>query len=96
MAKRSTSSSSLTQFRRMSPGKFGRARRRAAALFAISRYRGGYAEVDCGRYPVKRVMGEPCVVEADIFRDGDHVLHAVIKWRARANAILRVADGARG
>ena len=38
--------------------------------------------VDCGRYPVKRVMGEPCVVEADIFRDGDHVLHAVIKWRS--------------
>ena len=37
--------------------------------------------VDCGRYPVKRVMGEPCVVEADIFRDGDHVLHAMIKWR---------------
>ena len=37
--------------------------------------------VDCGRYPVKRVAGEPCVVEADIFRDGDHVLHAVIKWR---------------
>ena len=37
--------------------------------------------VDCGRYPVKRVVGEPCVVEADIFRDGDHVLHAVIKWR---------------
>ena len=27
--------------------------------------------------------GEPCVVEADIFRDGDHVLHAVIKWRPK-------------
>src|ERR1700738_500726 len=39
--------------------------------------------VDCGRYPVKRVMGEPCVVEADIFRDGDHVLGAVIQWRSR-------------
>ncbi len=37
--------------------------------------------VDCGRYPVKRVAGEPCAVEADIFRDGDHVLQAVIKWR---------------
>jgi len=37
--------------------------------------------VDCGRYPVKRVVGEPCVVEADIFRDGDHVLRAVVKWR---------------
>jgi starch synthase (maltosyl-transferring) len=40
--------------------------------------------VDCGRYPVKRVMGESCVVEADIFRDGDHVLHAVVKWRSRS------------
>jgi len=39
--------------------------------------------VDCGRYSVKRVVGEPCVVEADIFRDGDHVLHAVIKWRPK-------------
>jgi starch synthase (maltosyl-transferring) len=39
--------------------------------------------VDCGRYPVKRVMGEPCVVEADIFRDSDNVLRAVIKWRPR-------------
>ena len=37
--------------------------------------------VDCGRYPVKRVVGEACVVEADIFRDGDHVLHAAIKWK---------------
>ena len=42
--------------------------------------------VDCGRYPVKRVSGEPCVVEADIFRDGDHVLHAMIKWRPRGEA----------
>jgi starch synthase (maltosyl-transferring) len=41
--------------------------------------------VDCGRYPVKRVTGETCVVEADIFRDGDHVLHAVIKWRLRGD-----------
>jgi starch synthase (maltosyl-transferring) len=37
--------------------------------------------VDGGRYPAKRVMGEPCVVEADIFRDGDHVLRAAIKWK---------------
>jgi starch synthase (maltosyl-transferring) len=42
--------------------------------------------VDCGRYPVKRVHGESCVVEADIFRDGDHVLRAAIKWRPRSEA----------
>ena len=37
--------------------------------------------VDGGRYPVKRIVGEPCVVEADIFRDGHDVIRAVIKWR---------------
>src|SRR4029077_9183236 len=36
---------------------------------------------DGSRYPVKRVMGEQCVVEADIFRDGPAALAAVIKWR---------------
>lgn len=42
--------------------------------------------VDGGRHPVKRVMGEPCVVEADIFRDGDCVLRAVVKWRLSCEA----------
>jgi len=37
--------------------------------------------VDCARYPVKRVAGENCVVEADIFGDGPGALAAVIKWR---------------
>src|SRR6516164_1751563 len=27
-------------------------------------------EIDCGRFPVKRVIGETVVVEADIFADG--------------------------
>jgi starch synthase (maltosyl-transferring) len=45
--------------------------------------------VDCGRFPVKRVIGEPCVVEADIFRDGDHVLHAVVKWRTARDTAFR-------
>lgn len=39
--------------------------------------------VDCGNYPAKRVVGEPCVVEADIFRDGIAALRAVVKWRRR-------------
>ena len=37
--------------------------------------------VDCARYPVKRVVGENCVVEADIFGDGPAALAAVVKWR---------------
>lgn len=36
--------------------------------------------VDGGRYAVKRVVGDVCVVEADIFRDGADVLRAQIRW----------------
>jgi starch synthase (maltosyl-transferring) len=39
--------------------------------------------IDCGRYPVKRVAGEPCIVEADIFRDGHAIIRAVVKWRRK-------------
>src|ERR1700684_3207669 len=39
--------------------------------------------IDCGRYPVKRVAGEPCIVEADIFRDGHAIVRAVVKWRRK-------------
>jgi len=34
-----------------------------------------------GRYPIKRVVGEDLVVEADIFKDGHDVVAAVLKWR---------------
>ena len=37
--------------------------------------------IDCGRYPVKRVVGEDLVVEADIFKDGHDIVAAVLKWR---------------
>ena len=37
--------------------------------------------VDGGRYPIKRVVGEDVVVEADIFKDGHDVVAAVVKWR---------------
>src|SRR5919109_4093369 len=37
--------------------------------------------VDGGRYPVKRIVGEDLVVEADIFKDGHDVVAAVLKWR---------------
>ncbi len=38
-------------------------------------------QVDGGRYPVKRVVGDLLHVEADIFRDGHDVLAAVLKVR---------------
>jgi starch synthase (maltosyl-transferring) len=37
--------------------------------------------IDGGRYPVKRIVGEDLVVEADIFKDGHDVVAAVLKCR---------------
>src|ERR1700730_5158708 len=37
--------------------------------------------VDGGRYPVKRVISEDLVVEADIFKDGHDVVAASLRWR---------------
>jgi len=37
--------------------------------------------VDGGRYPVKRVVGEDLVVEADVFKEGHDVVAALLKWR---------------
>src|SRR5499425_80778 len=37
--------------------------------------------IDCGRSPIKRILGEDLVVEADIFKDGHDVVAAVLKWR---------------
>ncbi|MGZ6194986.1 MAG: maltotransferase domain-containing protein, partial [Candidatus Binataceae bacterium] len=77
MAKRSTSPSGVPGRVRDQPAAGPPPGSRYHVIEAVT------PTVDCGRYPVKRVAGEPCVVEADIFRDGDHVLHAVIKWRPK-------------
>ena len=37
--------------------------------------------IDCGRYTIKRIVGEDLVVEADIFKDGHDVVAAILKWR---------------
>ena len=37
--------------------------------------------IDCGRYPIKRIIGEDLVVESDIFKDGHDLVAAVLKWR---------------
>jgi starch synthase (maltosyl-transferring) len=37
--------------------------------------------IDGGRYPVKRVIGEDLVVEADVFKDGHDIVAASLKWR---------------
>ncbi|MDA8092698.1 MAG: alpha-1,4-glucan--maltose-1-phosphate maltosyltransferase [Betaproteobacteria bacterium] len=38
-------------------------------------------ELDCGRYPVKREVGDVLSVEADIFKEGHDVLAAVVRFR---------------
>jgi starch synthase (maltosyl-transferring) len=50
--------------------------------------------LDAGRYPIKRVVGDKVVVDADIFADGHEVLSAVVRFRhagetAWAEASLR-------
>jgi len=37
--------------------------------------------VDGGRFPIKRVVGEPVEVTADVFADGHDELAAVLRWR---------------
>src|SRR5215510_4082475 len=38
-------------------------------------------EIDCGRFPAKRTVGETMTVEADIFADGHDALLAVLLHR---------------
>jgi starch synthase (maltosyl-transferring) len=39
-------------------------------------------QVNCGQFPVKRVVGEPVVVEADVFADGHDVVSCVLLYRS--------------
>ncbi|HLX37539.1 MAG TPA: maltotransferase domain-containing protein, partial [Candidatus Binataceae bacterium] len=41
--------------------------------------------VDGGRYPAKRIVGEPFLVEADIFRDGHQIIRAALKYRRKCD-----------
>ena len=41
-------------------------------------------EIDGGRFPAKRVVGETVVVEGDIFTDGQDALAAVLRYRHEA------------
>jgi starch synthase (maltosyl-transferring) len=38
-------------------------------------------EIDGGRFPVKRVVGEPVTVEADVFSDGHDEVAATLLWK---------------
>ena len=39
-------------------------------------------EIDCGRFPIKRVVGERVVIEADVFADGhDQIACQILYWQ---------------
>ncbi len=38
-------------------------------------------QIDCGRYPVKRTLGDLVEITADIFKDGHDQLRAVVRYR---------------
>jgi starch synthase (maltosyl-transferring) len=42
-------------------------------------------EIDCGRFPVKRVVGERVTVEADVFADGHDVIVCRLLYRHEAD-----------
>ncbi len=48
-------------------------------------------ELDGGRWPVKREVGDRLAVEADIFRDNQDVLNAAVLYRAKGEAAWREA-----
>ncbi len=45
--------------------------------------------VDCGRYPIKREVGDTVEVSADIFRDGHDLIAAVIQYRQNGEETWR-------
>ena len=46
-------------------------------------------QVDCGRYPYKRTVGDRVDVRARIFRDGHETLGAAVRWKPRAESKWR-------
>ena len=45
-----------------------------------------WPEVDCGRYPIKRVVGDEVAVWADLLRDGHDQIAAVLKYGSRTRS----------
>ena len=38
-------------------------------------------QIDCGRFPIKRIIGDLVTVTADIFADGHDILYAVLRHK---------------
>ncbi len=50
-----------------------------------------YPELDGGRFPAKRTMGDTLAVWTDIIRDGHDVIAAAVLWRTAADAAWRTS-----
>jgi starch synthase (maltosyl-transferring) len=50
-----------------------------------------YPSVDCARYTVKRIVGDPVEVWADIFREGHDVIAADLLWQRQGDTALHRA-----
>ena len=50
-----------------------------------------HPQVDCGRFPIKRVSGDEVVVTADVHADGHDTLAAALLWRRDGGAAWREA-----
>jgi starch synthase (maltosyl-transferring) len=44
-------------------------------------------EIDGGRFPAKRAVGERVTVEADVFADGHDALSCVLRWRHQSSSL---------
>src|ERR1700686_5385521 len=44
-------------------------------------------EIDAGRFPAKRALGERVRVEADVFADGHEALACVLRWRHQSSEV---------
>ena len=49
-------------------------------------------EIDAGRYPAKRILGEQVQVRADILKEGHEVLRAVVRWRQLTPHLSRMDE----
>ncbi len=51
-------------------------------------------EIDGGRFPIKRIVGDTVHVEADAFTDGHDAISATLLYRQKGdNGLERSADG---
>jgi starch synthase (maltosyl-transferring) len=55
--------------------------RRRVVIEAVS------PEIDSGRFPAKRALGDRMTVEADVFADGHDALSCVLRWRHEASQL---------